>query len=782
MFNKLKKIDLITLFSIIVLGSVLFTIFYNYFVNGTYILNKYRSFLHLEDHTIHIFGLLDKNNYPSYSLVFPPFAYLIYNFFLKSDITINENYNYMNASIDTYHIYYFFAIIQIIFYVIFIFEIFKKESLLKRIGLAFSVVLSYPLYYATLYKGNNVLTVALLLLVAVYLINRQEKKKYDDLIAMALIGVSFGIKIVPAIFGLEFIRKKEYRNAIILAIIGLLIFFIPFWYFDGLETIIKYFSQLGVQNSGNFSKTGIFFYINFIAKKFLNIDFEKKTYLIKIVQLVILSTSLFAYFKTDKNWKRYTALCFLCYNFIPRPHIYYVLYYVVGLVFFLYEENDKLTNCIKEKKYYDIIYCILFSLIFAVYLFHYTEFVHFVFSFLLGVTLFIDICFGDKGMFFLKNNDKCDKVVEKVLYFVYFLHQFVFVFSVSLLSKNVASVNKISNLLIIATFLVIILIDIYYFFRGKFTLNEIFIIGIIAKFILISFMQYKSVMVLVNLVAISCFKNADGKKALDCYIKATVLGFAVLLLISLFTKWTGNAEQTRYGLLRVRQGLGFMWPAFGPHYFYSIVFTYIVLKDKLKVLDYVILMIINVLLFILTDTKAVFAFTILILIIDILIKRSDIIYRVFSYFTIVSFIAFTTVLYLCSKFYNEANIFLSKFNKILTGRLALTNIALEKWGIKLFGQTLGVENHNHGIDSSLISMMIENGLVVFIICVCFMSYFAYISYKTKNKSLVLALFAIALRSTFDLGFMAFQFSPIVIMFYTVLLSYISQYKKVEVKN
>lgn len=402
MFNKLKKIDLITLFSIIVLGSVLFTIFYNYFVNGTYILNKYRSFLHLEDHTIHIFGLLDKNNYPSYSLVFPPFAYLIYNFFLKSDITINENYDYMNASLDTYHIYYFFVIVQIIFYVIFIFELFKKESLFKRIGTAYSVVLSYPLYYATLYKGNNVITVALLLTVAVYLINRPDKKKYDDVIAMILISISFGYKIVPAIFGLEFLRRKEYKKAIILAIMGLIIFFLPFWYFDGFETIVKYFTQLGVQNSGNFSKTGIYFYINFLSKMLLNIDFEKKTYLIKIVQLVMLSISLFAYFKTDKNWKRYTVLCFLCYNFIPRPHIYYVLYYVVGLIFFLYEENDKLSTCLKDKNYINIMYCILFSLVFAVYLFHYTEFVHFVFSFLLSITLFWDIYFGERKYVFSK--------------------------------------------------------------------------------------------------------------------------------------------------------------------------------------------------------------------------------------------------------------------------------------------------------------------------------------------------------------------------------------------
>ena len=43
--------------------------------------------------------------------------------------------------------------------------------------------------------------------------------------------------------------------------------------------------------------------------------------------------------------------------------------------------------------------------------------------------------------------------------------------------------------------------------------------------------------------------------------------------------------------------------------------------------------------------------------------------------------------------------------------------------------------------------------------------------KTKKKSLVLAIFAIALRSTFDLGFMAFQFSPIVVMFSIVLKTY-----------
>ena len=54
-----------------------------------------------------------------------------------------------------------------------------------------------------------------------------------------------------------------------------------------------------------------------------------------------------------------------------------------------------------------------------------------------------------------------------------------------------------------------------------------------------------------------------------------------------------------------------------------------------------------------------------------------------------------------------------------------------------------------------------------------MTYFAYISYKTKKIAILIVIFIIALRGMFDLGFMAIQFSPVVLLFMPVLKEYLS---------
>lgn len=361
-------------------------------------------------------------------------------------------------------------------------------------------------------------------------------------------------------------------------------------------------------------------------------------------------------------------------------------------------------------------------------------------------------------------NDKYDSFTEKMLMMTYFIHQLFFVFSSSELAHSVVTVEKIADIGIILTFALIILIDFYYFLRGNFSIKEIAIYVAVAIPLLISFMNYRVVMVLVNLVAISCFKNVDVKKALKLYIIATALGILINLLIGVLTPYTFNETTTRYGVERVRYGLGFYWVTFAAHYFYSLVFIYILYKKKLNKFDYTWIMIINVLLFIANDTKAVFFYTILLLIIEFILNRkfNDIFYRIFGVITTISFVIAGLSSFLLSYFYDSSNHFLAFINRILTGRLALMHRGLMEWDITLWGQM--VPKESFVFDSSMVSMLVQNGLVVFIICISFMTCFSYLAYKKKSIPLLIALFAIALRSTFDLGFMALQFGPAVMMF------------------
>lgn len=370
----------------------------------------------------------------------------------------------------------------------------------------------------------------------------------------------------------------------------------------------------------------------------------------------------------------------------------------------------------------------------------------------------------------LIKDDKLDLKVENVLYYAYFIHQFSFLVSVSTLARDIESIYKAISAIMIFTFLIIILGDFYYFLRGKFSLKEISIYAIIAIVFLISFFNYRNVMVLANLVLISCFKNVNIKRFLKCYLMATVAGSLTNILLFLITGAQDIVIETRYGIERKRYGIGFAIPTFLAHYFYSITFMYISYKEKLKNLDCIVIMIINTIIFLLTDTKAVFLYIIMLLIIEYMLNKryNKIFYKTFGIFTLLSYIICGLSSFLLSYFYDESNKVMTILNKVLSGRLKLMHRGLVRWGFTLFGQTIPIKETGNTIDSSMVSMIMENGLVVFIICITFMTILSYIAYKKKYIPLLIALFAIAIRSAFDLGFMALQFGPAVILFYTVL--------------
>ena len=90
----------------------------------------------------------------------------------------------------------------------------------------------------------------------------------------------------------------------------------------------------------------------------------------------------------------------------------------------------------------------------------------------------------------------------------------------------------------------------------------------------------------------------------------------------------------------------------------------------------------------------------------------------------------------------------------------------------MFGQNVPIVNGGAThVDSSMVSMLILNGLIVLLVSLIFITYFTYITYKTKNINLLIALFIIAFRSSFDFGFMALQLSPFVVAFLPTFYEY-----------
>ena len=373
-------------------------------------------------------------------------------------------------------------------------------------------------------------------------------------------------------------------------------------------------------------------------------------------------------------------------------------------------------------------------------------------------------------MFKIIKTNKYDLLVEMVLYCAYFVYQFMFLLHVSSLNHTLKSFDLFTTVSIVFSFAVILLIDLYYFLRGNYNLKEIIIYAIVGIFLLISLYNYRDVMVAVNLFAIIAFKNANPYKALKIYLIATIIGMICVFLISFFTPYTSNAVQIRYGAERIRYGLGFYYTTFVAHYLFSILLVFLIICKNVKSYHYLIFAALNIVVFILTDTKAPFVYIWMIIVIHIILTRikNDFIVNFYKLLTILSYPVLSLITVTLSLYYDSSNSFMNMFNKLLTGRLSLTHKALEVCGYKLFGQTVGIWGDGFYIDSSFVNMLVLNGLIVFIISIAFMTIFSYMSAKNNDISLMIALSFFALRSAFDWGFMALQMTPVVILFYNVL--------------
>ena len=371
-------------------------------------------------------------------------------------------------------------------------------------------------------------------------------------------------------------------------------------------------------------------------------------------------------------------------------------------------------------------------------------------------------------------DNRFDKLVNNIVYASFFIHQLFFLLSISALAKNIIEIRKGTQLVIIISFLIMCSTILYYFLRGKFSLKEAIVYVVIFVPLLVSLYNYRVVMVISNLFYAAIFKNVDCKKSLKIVLCATILGFLINVFLGIVTGYTGNAMQTRYGMQRIRYGLGFYYAYMTSYYYLTIVIMFILAFDRFNILTYVALTFFNILIFILCDTKAAFTYTMIALILHLLFIKFNFktLFKLFKIAVICSvpfaviFAVFLPILYV------KGNAFWDTFNHIVNGRLYLTQNAIAVCGWKWFGQTVSMGKVGaYYADSAILTMLIGNGLVVLIMSTIFLTFFSYMAVKINHKPLMIVLFIIAVRSIFDLGFMAMQLGPVIIMFYDVYNKY-----------
>ncbi len=225
------------------LGSLLFSVAYLafrrgagfvefFYQGGTNFLGDFSNNLHYPTHAQ---GPYFNGIWAS----FPPLAYTIYylvNVGLTRAVPLLETVVYMVITAGTFMI--------ILYGVLRVFETYAGGSSKEAFVFTLCVLVSSLCVY-TIERGNSALNVMALMLFPLYL--RQSKQAWKREAALILIALAAGMKIYPSLLGIVYLLEKRYREALRLLVYGLVLFFVPFLWFGGMEGLAKFLeNQQGI--------------------------------------------------------------------------------------------------------------------------------------------------------------------------------------------------------------------------------------------------------------------------------------------------------------------------------------------------------------------------------------------------------------------------------------------------------------------------------------------------------------------------------------------------------
>ena len=254
-------------------------------------------------------------------------------------------------------------------------------------------------------------------------------------------------------------------------------------------------------------------------------------------------------------------------------------------------------------------------------------------------------------------------------------------------------------------------------------------------------------------------KNIEFRKILKYYIIVLASGIIVTAIFALIHVIPAIVI-TRSNSSALRLALGSVYPSDLAARIFHLMVGYAVLKKfKLTLPEYLSIIAITITTYIVTDTKLDLILMILLIICLSFYKYIVILMSMIKpYIFNLLILGFIAINILLAYFYNPKISILNKLNSALTGRLDLANRGFNDYNVTLYGQYV-YQNGWGGIhkkiidyfyiDSSLVRVLLMQGLIVYIILICLMLRDMKIFVKNKQFSLAIALFFIIASSAID---------------------------------
>lgn len=260
-------------------------------------------------------------------------------------------------------------------------------------------------------------------------------------------------------------------------------------------------------------------------------------------------------------------------------------------------------------------------------------------------------------------------------------------------------------------------------------------------------------------------------------IKITCYAQGICLMMSIMLSQIGVIRDYIFDPnTRARHGLGFAWATTAPILFFFFVLSYIYLrKEKISMTELIVLELLNVWLFLMTNTRMSFYLTSLLLVAVFALRfwgqnRESM--AVINKLLVSVPLLGCVVAFFIHAGYDSSDPNWNALNSLLSGRLALGYDGIQKYGLTLFGQPIQwvgygygyemVETYNY-VDCSYLQILLENGLVSLAIIILAYMYIMYMAVKMKDFYLQLVILFIIIFSITEPRLMNLSFNPFPIM-------------------
>ena len=237
-------------------------------------------------------------------------------------------------------VYVIFSIIVVVLFFLALGALMKNRSNGEKSLMALFCMFSAPFMF--LIERGNILVLSLvfsMLFVAYY----DHENRVIREIALICLAFAISIKIYPAVFGVILLNEKKYRELVRAVAYTLIVFFLPFVFFGGVDGVEKFIknlsstsskSSLGINRQLSFQKLPVY-----IGHLF---DSDAKIWGVigKLMMLVFTAAGAFSLLVSKSRWKT-CAICACMVVGVPAMSSRYTLtFLIIPIVLMLMEEKE----------------------------------------------------------------------------------------------------------------------------------------------------------------------------------------------------------------------------------------------------------------------------------------------------------------------------------------------------------------------------------------------------------------------------------------------------------